>query len=172
MPRKIFHRVLPDINSVLQRSSMGWARTLAHDPNLLHINRQSISLAVAIGVFCAFLPIPGQTIMAILLCYQLRANLPLGIITIWISNPVTIPPMFYLTHQLGAFLLGSDPMVLSVEINWEWFKSLGSDVLLPLFLGSILCGIFFAIVSYFVILSLWRWRVIRNWEQRQGKRTS
>lgn len=151
---------------------MGWAKTLARDPNLLHINRQSISLAVAVGVFCAFLPIPGQTVVAISLCYLLRANLPLGVLAIWISNPLTIPPMFYLTHQLGTFLLGSDPVSLSVQLNWQWFRSLGGDILMPLFLGSILCGIFFAILSYFSILFLWRWKVIKNWEQRQERRTS
>lgn len=149
---------------------MKWAQTLARDPNLLHINRQSISLAVAIGVFCAFLPIPGQTIVAILLCYLLRANLPLGVIAIWISNPVTIPPIFYLTYQLGAFILGSDPIALSVQINWHWFKSLGSDILMPLLLGSFLCGTFFAFISYFTVLFLWRWKVIKNWEQRREKR--
>ena len=172
MPRKFFHRLLPDVSRVLERSSMGWAKTLARDPNLLHIHRQSISLAVAVGVFCAFLPIPGQTVVAISLCYLLRANLPLGVLAIWISNPLTIPPMFYLTHQLGAFLLGSDPVSLSVQLNWQWFRSLGGDILMPLFLGSILCGIFFAIVSYFSILFLWRWKVIKNWEQRQEQRAS
>ena len=170
MPKKLIHRLLPDISKVLERSSMKWARTIARDPNLLHINRQSVSLAVAIGVFCAFMPVPGQTILAISLCYFLRANLPLGVVVIWISNPLTIPPMFYLTHQFGAFLLGSDPVALTVEINWQWFKSLGGDVLMPLFLGSIICGLFLAAVSYFIVLSAWRWRVIKNWEQRNRSR--
>lgn len=145
---------------------MGWARTIANDPNLLHINRQSIAMAVAVGIFCAFIPLPGQTIIAIFLCYLLRANLPLGVTVIWISNPLTIPPMFYLTHQFGSFLMGSDPVALTVQMNWEWFKSLGNDILMPLFVGSLVCGLFFAVFSYFIVLFIWRWRVIRNWELR------
>lgn len=166
MPKKLIHRVLPDISRYLERSSMGWARTIANDPNLLHINRQSIAMAVAVGIFCAFIPLPGQTIIAIFLCYLLRANLPLGVTVIWISNPLTIPPMFYLTHQFGSFLMGSDPVALTVQMNWEWFKSLGNDILMPLFVGSLVCGLFFAVFSYFIVLFIWRWRVIRNWELR------
>lgn len=171
MPKKLIHRLLPDIGRVLEQPSLRWVRSIAKDPNLLHINRQSVSLAVAIGVFCAFIPLPGQTFIAIFLCYQLRANLALGVLFIWISNPLTLPPMFYLTYQLGSFLLGSDPVAFTVQLNWQWFKSLGADILLPLSLGSLLCGIFFAVISYFTVLFLWRWKVIKNWEQRQQKRS-
>lgn len=170
MPKKLIHHLLPNISRALEQTSLDWVKAIAKDPNLLHINRQSVSLGVAIGVFCAFLPLPGQTLIAIFLCYQLRANLALGVLLIWISNPVTIPPMFYLTYQLGSYLLGTEAMTLTVQISWQWFKSLGADILLPLFLGSLLCGIFFALCSYFTILFIWRWNVIKNWEQRQQKR--
>ena len=171
MPKKFLHRLLPDISRILEQSALGWVRSIAMDPNLLHINRQSVSLAVAIGVFCAFLPLPGQTLIAIFLCYQLRANLALGILLIWISNPITIPPMFYLSYQLGSFLLGIDALPLTVQLSWQWFKSLSADVLLPLFLGSLLYGIFFALCSYLTVLFLWRWQVIKNWEKRRQKRS-
>jgi len=42
--------------------------------------------------------------------------------------------------------------------------------LLPLFVGSLLCGTLLASVGYFFVLFLWRWRVIRNWEQRKDAR--
>ena len=66
MPRKTIHRFLPDMGRLLQRPSLRWINIISHDPNLLHLNRHSVSLAVFIGIFCAFVPLPGQTIIAAL----------------------------------------------------------------------------------------------------------
>ena len=170
MPRKIIRRFLPDISSLLKRPSMAWVSFLSSDPNLLHLNRHSVSLAVFIGILCAFIPLPGQTIIAAFMCLWLSANLPIGLMLVWLSNPVTIPPMFYLTHQLGSFLLGSDAVQFTVTLNWDWFSNMGMGILLPLFVGSLLCGIILASVGYFFILYLWHWKVVKNWERRKDQR--
>lgn len=170
MPRKTIHRFLPDIGKLLQRPSLRWIDNLAHDSNLLHLNRHSVSLAVFVGIFCAFIPLPIQTLIAVAMCFWLGANLPIGMMAIWISNPITIPPMFYLTHQLGSFLLGSEPVDFTVTLSWEWFSNLGSGVLLPLMVGSLLCGIILASIGYFFIHYLWRWKVVKNWEERKNQR--
>jgi uncharacterized protein (DUF2062 family) len=170
MPKRTIHRFLPDVNKLLAAPSLSWIRSLAKDPNLFHINRHSVSLAFAIGIFCAFLPLPGQTLIAVVLCYWLGANLPLGIILIWISNPITIPPMFFLTYQLGSNILDTQAVQFTAQMDWQWFKDLGSDVLKPLFLGSLICGSALSIVSYFAVLQLWRWKVLKNWQQRKERR--
>ena len=170
MPKKTIHRFLPNINKLLDAPSLRWIRSLARDPNLFHINRHSVSLAFAIGVFCAFLPLPGQTLIAVALCYWLGANLPIGIILIWISNPVTITPMFFLTYQLGATILDTQAVQFSAQMDLQWLKGLGADVLRPLFLGSLICGSIFSVVSYFAVFLLWRWKVVKNWQDRKEKR--
>jgi uncharacterized protein (DUF2062 family) len=170
MPRKTIRRFLPDIHGLLNQPSLRWVRRLAMDPNLFHLNRYSVSLAVAVGVFCAFIPLPGQTLIALLLCYALGANLPIGVLLIWISNPITIPPMFYLTYQLGTRILDTEAIQFTVQMDWQWFKNLGNDILLPLFVGSFICGTILAIISYFIIFYLWRWKVVKNWRLRTQKR--
>jgi uncharacterized protein (DUF2062 family) len=129
-----------------------------------------VSLACAIGIFCAFLPLPGQTLIAVALCCWLGANLPIGIILIWISNPITIPPMFFITYQLGSSILDTEAVQFSAQMDWQWFKSLGSDVLKPLLLGSLICGTVFSILSYLAVFQLWRWKVLKNWQERKEKR--
>jgi uncharacterized protein (DUF2062 family) len=104
------------------------------------------------------------------MCFWLGANLPIGIILIWISNPITIPPMFYLTHRLGSFILDSDPIPFTVTLSWEWFSSIGSAIVLPLITGSLLCGIIAASIGYFAVRYLWRWKVVKNWEARKDAR--
>lgn len=170
MPRKIIRRFLPDIKELLNRPSLGWIRSLPQDPNLLHLNRHSVSLAVFIGIFCAFVPIPIQTLMVIAMCFWLGANLPLAMVIIWMSNPLTIPPMFYLTYKLGSYILGTTLGDFSVTLSWEWFSQLGSEILLPLFVGSVLAGTVLASIGYFFVLFLWRWKVIKDWEQRKNIR--
>jgi len=80
--------------------------------------------------------------------------------------------MFYLTYQLGVVLLGIEPVQFTVQVNWQWFKSIGADILWPLFVGSILCGTLFSIIGYFTVSYLWRRKVVKNWQQRRQKRLS
>jgi uncharacterized protein (DUF2062 family) len=170
MPRKTIRRFLPDINEFLERPSLRWVKKLTNDPNLFHLNRHSVSLAFAVGIFCAFIPLPGQTLIALLLCYLMGANLPIGILLIWISNPITIPPMFYLTYQLGTRILDTEAVQFTVQMNWKWLETLGNDILLPLFVGSFICGMILSITSYVIIFYLWRWKVVKNWRLRRQKR--
>lgn len=172
MPRKIIRRFLPDLRGMLDRPSLRWISALPQDPNLLHLNSHSVSLAVFLGIFCAFIPIPIQTLLVISMCFWWGANLPIAMVIIWLSNPLTIPPMFYLTYKLGSYILGTEVHRLSFTLSWEWFSQLGADILLPLFVGSLLSGILLASVGYFFILFLWRWKVIRNWEKRKNLRNS
>ncbi len=51
------------------------------------------------------LPIPGQTILAVLGALLLRVNLPVAAISVWITNPITFAPIFYLAYKIGAALL-------------------------------------------------------------------
>jgi uncharacterized protein (DUF2062 family) len=167
MPRKIIRQLLPDMATVLNHPFMRWTAPLIRDPNIMHLNRESVSLAVFIGILVAFIPLPGQTMIAAGLAFWWGANLPISVCLIWISNPLTIGPMFYLTYRIGAALLGSEPMVFTVSLSWEWFSSLGHHILLPLVIGSLLCGIVAAVTGYVLINNLWRWHVIRNWEKRK-----
>ena len=170
MPRKTIRRFLPDMRELLNRPSLGWIRSLPQDPNLLHLIRHSVSLAVFIDIFCAFVPIPIQTLMVIAMCFWQGANLPLAMVIIWMSNPLTIPPMFYLTYKLGSYILGTTLGDFSVTLSWEWFSQLGSEILLPLFVGSVLAGTVLASIGYFFVLFLWRWKVIKDWEHRKDIR--
>jgi len=54
-------------------------QNLIHDPNLFHINRHSLSAGVFVGLFIAFLPIPGQVLVAAFMAWKLRCNLPIAV---------------------------------------------------------------------------------------------
>lgn len=140
---------------------------LLRDPNLFHINRFSIASSFFIGLFCAFLPVPGQMLIAALLALLFRTNLPVAISLIWISNPLTIAPMFLFAYGVGVTLLGHPETHFTIELSWDWAMAQGSAIWLPLLTGSLICGLISGILGYLTILFLWRWKVINNWERRK-----
>ncbi len=133
---------------------------------LWHLNRNSSAAAVFIGVFVAFLPIPSQMIVAAVLALMFRANLPLAVALVWITNPLTMVPMFYGTYQLGSFLLDiQTPIELAPSI--ESFVNNIALIWKPLLLGSVTCGTFFGSIAYGVTRISWRIMVVRKWHKRK-----
>ncbi len=170
MPRKTVRSFIPDVKAFMGNSALGRFTSTINNSNLLNINRHSVSLAVYIGIFCAFMPIPGQTVLALLMCCWLGANLPIAAIFIWISNPITMPPMFYVTYRLGSILLGTKPIALDASLSLDWLIELSNQILLPLIVGSVLSGITLATLGYLLVLQLWRWKVVQKWEKRRDMR--
>ena len=109
MPKRIFRKYLPTPERIRQTKSLSFLGEVLSDPNLWHINRRSLAGAAFIGIFSGLLPIPLQMGLAALLAVRFHCNLPLSIMLVWISNPVTYVPIFYFTYRIGAWLLGMPP---------------------------------------------------------------
>lgn len=172
MPRKIFRRWLPSAGAVRKNHSLRFLGTLLHDPNLFHLNRHSVSVAFFVGVFIAFIPIPGQVFLAAFAAFFLRCNLPLSIILVWISNPLTIPFIFFGTYKLGAAILGNPASEMTFSLSWEWMRYHLHSIWQPLLLGSVLSSILFGSLAYVVIQILWRWSTVSRWKHRRKLRLS
>ena len=170
MPKKFLRRWIPAPKKHRNPRFLGFLRPLMDEPNLFHLNRHSVSVAFFVGIFCAFLPCPGQTIIAALLALALRCNMPISVALIWISNPLTIPPLFYLTYELGRWLLNMPPTAFNFQFTWEWFSMQGKALIAPLVVGSLTTGLISGALGYLFIHQLWRWQVVRSWEHRKRRR--
>ena len=171
MPRKLFRRLIPvklnpKPNSLVAR----WFGPILNDPHLLHLNRHSVSTAFFIGLFCAFLPVPGQTFVVTALALVFRCNLPIAVVLIWISNPLTIPPMILGLHKLGQRMIGHDATASATQLNWQWLSDNFDNIYLPLLLAGATCGLIIGGIGYLTVRILWRWKVIKSWEERKRKR--
>ena len=170
MPKKLFKRFMPSQKAIQEHPSLGFLGSMIQDPNLFHLNRYSVSMAFLVGVFLAFFPIPGQMVVAALIAFWVRCNLPIAVALVWITNPITIPPIFFSTYTLGTWLLDTPTMNLNVTFTWEWINSELKRIWKPLLIGSLCAGSFFSITSYIAIKLTWRWRVIYLWRHRQERR--
>lgn len=170
MPRRFLKRYLPDPARMRRERSLRVFGDALYDPNLWHLNRHSAALAAAVGLFCAFIPVPMQMILAALVAVWLRCNLPIAVILVWITNPVTIPPIFLFTYSVGAMMLGREIRLTEIDLSLEWLTEHVSGALLPLLLGSLTVGLIAAGVGYLATLWIWRFHVIRRWQERLARR--
>ncbi|MCK5894065.1 MAG: DUF2062 domain-containing protein [Endozoicomonadaceae bacterium] len=170
MAKKLFQRIMPDPSYLKANRSLNFLGEHLFDSSLWHLNRRSVAMAFMVGVFCAFLPIPFQMLPAAILALLFRCNLPLSISLVWITNPFTMPVIFYFTYRVGCYILQIPINPTSFEASLEWLKSELSRIWLPLYLGSIITGIVASALSYTGIRLFWRWQIIVNWRERNKKR--
>lgn len=170
MPRKLLRRYLPDPHEVSEHPALRPVGKWLKNPEIWHMHRRSIAGATFIGLFCGFLPIPFQMLIAALLAIVARCNLPLSVALVWISNPLTIGPMFYFTYRLGAWLLNMDVAVNSIELSFSWLFDNLDDIGYPLLFGSLLCGWVAGVTGFVLVRVSWRLHVISRWRLRNARR--
>jgi uncharacterized protein (DUF2062 family) len=170
MPRKTLKQLAPSQAQLQEMRGLRFLGDWVFEPNLWHINRFSASMAFFVGLFVAFLPIPGQMIVAASLALLLRCNLPLSVGLVWITNPVTIPAVFYLAYRVGAMVLDVPVLTIEFELSIEWLRDSLSSTWQPLLVGSLICGTLFGSAGFFIVSMMWRWRVASQWRRRKRRR--
>ncbi|MFN3712898.1 MAG: DUF2062 domain-containing protein [Alcanivoracaceae bacterium] len=165
MPKRMFRKYLPSPDKIRQHRSLGFLGAVLSDPNLWHINRHSLAGAAFIGIFSALVPIPLQMVLAAVLAVRFKCNLPLSIVIVWFTNPFTVVPVFYFTYRVGAWLLGM-PITPPSQVNFAWLI----EQMIPLWVGSILCGLVFGGLAWGIIKLVWRLAVTRSWTVRKRQR--
>ena len=145
--------------------------------HILHIDDtpHRLSLGVALGVFLAWTPTIGlQMLLVVMLAPALRANVVVGIPVVWISNPVTMGPIYLWNYWVGqkflslfmerpeastgelkemlGSLIAKDNLFTVIQDPDFWHKMI--DLLwrfgLDLWVGSLIIGVPIGLVSYFI----------------------
>ncbi len=169
MPKKFFQRYMPNVHAIREHPRLQFLGPLLHDPRLWHLHRRPIAGGVAVGLFCAFIPIPMQMLLAAVVAIHFRVNLPIAVTLIWLTNPITIPPVFYLLYAFGSFLLGRPLQDLNFEFSLDWLMRVLDHIWLPTLLGTVIVAPLTACLGYWLVCSLWRYQVIHSWHKRREK---
>jgi uncharacterized protein (DUF2062 family) len=89
---------------------------------------------------------------------------------VWITNPITLPPVFYFAYKLGTVLLGIPTQTIGSNFSQEWLFHTLANIWQPLFLGCLVLGTLSALIGYWLVNFLWRLQVSRLWQVRREKR--
>jgi hypothetical protein len=167
MTRKTIRRLLPHRRLITENQAIRKLGPRLQDPGLWHINRRSVSGAMALGLFCAFIPLPIQMFIAALGAIWFRVNILIAVPVVWITNPFTITPMFYSAYLLGAWLLDTPPNHFAFELTFDWlFKEL-AHVWKPFLLGCFIAASISALAGFLFVRLLWRYQIIQHIKQRK-----
>jgi uncharacterized protein (DUF2062 family) len=119
----------------------------------IHGTPHSIALGAALGVFISLTPTVGiQMLIAVVIGTFIKANRIIAALLCWLSNPVTILPMYYAYYWLGGKILGIELWTFgnfSERLNQliatkeqlgylTALKQLGFETALPLWVGSLI----------------------------------
>ena len=162
--QKLLHKFIPDHNVIKQHKNLQFLGDKLHDPNLWHLNRRSASMAFAVGLFCAWIPTPGQMAIAAIGAFYFRGNLPISIALVWITNPVTMPPLFYFAYLVGLSVLNLPTATFSVN------AVLSGDILFPFLTGCLIIGVVCSTAGYFGINYFWHYHAAKKWAARKQTR--
>jgi uncharacterized protein (DUF2062 family) len=164
MIRKYFRKIA---------SSKGKIDTLLEKYNLprayFNINRKMVTRGVFIGLFWAFIPMPMQMLAVVAVTPFLRFNVPIAIVMVWLSNPFTMPPMYYMEYLTGNFILGREGLE-NIELSVDWFTQNMGDIFVPLYVGTSFYSIVVSSLIYVLLNWLWVRSVREEKEEKKNKK--
>jgi uncharacterized protein (DUF2062 family) len=166
MPRRFFRKFAFKRHHVSEQWFMTPFRHLLQDHRLWGIRRRTVVPAFAIGIFIAFLPTPGHTLMGALLALAFRVNIPVAALATWVSNPLTMAPMYYFAYRLGRFLLKTPLQEFQFEMSWDWVTHTFLTIWQPMLLGCFILGTCAAVIGYITLDLFWRLS-IANYKTRK-----
>ena len=114
-----------------------------------------------------FIPLPAQMILAALFAIIFSANIALSVALVWISNPLTMPVMFYFAYKIGASILHIPSNNFEFELSWKFLSSQMTLISYPLLVGSLICASVSSLIGYFSIRFLWRLSIISQMKKRK-----
>lgn len=167
MPKRFIKRLLPDHSVFRDHPHLRRFGMRLQDPNLWHLSRRSVPGAVSAGLFIAFLPMPFQMLAAGALAIYFRVNLPISVALVWITNPLTIPVVFYSAYRLGAWILDEPVRRIIIEPSMDGLVSVMGVIGWPLFVGSLIFSITSAVAGNLLVRGLWRLRLVRYHRERR-----
>lgn len=168
--RRFLKRVLPRHEHIRNHRRYRLLHRFLDDPQIFHLTRRSAAGGVANGLFMAFIPVPGHMLLAAASAVLLRVNLPLSIVLVWISNPITLLPQMILSYKVGAAVLRQSLAPVHFEMSLHGMGETFLQTWQETLLGCIILATIAGGAGYVVVNLTWRVIVMRKADQRRRRR--
>jgi uncharacterized protein (DUF2062 family) len=122
-----------------------------------------IALGTAMGMFIGLTPTVGIQMAITIVVYYLclpffRFNCKAAIVTVYISNPLTMVPLYWFDYRVGQFVFGGADItqdrireIITYDGFAEWWRAIVTlfvDLGVPMFAGSLIVASVGAAVTY------------------------
>lgn len=133
---------------------------------LIDATPHRIALSFAIGVFIGVSPLLGiHTVLGLILAYLFRLSKLATLTGVFVTNPVSIIPIYSFCMWVGMLILGVDMTHIVSDIDWLHMSiaSMGKELetlLWPFIVGTLSVGAVGAVAGYFAVryyIKLERW---------------
>jgi uncharacterized protein (DUF2062 family) len=131
----------------------------------------AVAAGVAVGVFIAFLPLPGiHLLIAAALSWLVAGNVVASAFgTTVVGNPLTWPAIWASTYALGHFVLGGPAEAAEPHFQHMFhhmqLAQLWRPLLEPMLIGALPLGLIFAFAAY----GLTRWGMTAFHRRRRAR---
>ena len=169
MPRRLLKRLTPSRDAI---HANRWLRPFKHfltDPRLWSPQRRTVAPAFGAGLAISFVPLPLHLVLATLVASVARVNVPTIIATVFLSNPLTLVPMFYFAYRVGAVMTGFQPQPFAFSLSWDWLQNGLGPLWQPFLIGCLICSIVFGLVGWLTVDVAWRTAVRRRMARRRAR---
>jgi Uncharacterized protein conserved in bacteria len=146
-------------------------RLLLEHPVYWTLNRRNVTRAFALGLLIAFVPIPVHILLATVLALALRLNVPAAIFGTFLTNPLTMVPMYMGAYWVGCHLLDVNIHPIAFTMSWEWLTTQLLPIWKPFLLGCLVLGLSAAILGYAVLGGIWHLSLVLKYHERKGAST-
>lgn len=185
MMKARFNRLLPDRERIQSNRWLRWLGPSLMHPRLWHFSRRGVAVGVSLGVFFGLLIPIAQIPFAAGMAVLMRANVPAAVASTLVTNPVTFAPVYLAAHRLGSALLGKPapapdevptlpvtPRADTSPVEPGWWRSVWRGVLSlgkPLLLGLSILAVSAGLLTYGLIMLVWRLRIVWQWKRRRQR---
>jgi len=104
----------------------------------------------------------------LLAALALRVNVPIAGLAVWVTNPLTMVPIFYWEYRLGALILDEPLRQVPIEPSWAFLGEQIGGVWQPLLLGSFVAATVVASAAYVAVSVTWRTMVRARYRRRRA----
>ncbi|MCW8954547.1 MAG: DUF2062 domain-containing protein [Sulfurimonas sp.] len=122
-------------------------------PEYLSTSRRMVSKAIFIGLLIAFIPMPMQMLAVIAVIPFSKFNIPIALAMCWLSNPFTMPAMYYMEYLTGSYILGMD--TTPVVMTMDWFSENIGNIFIPLYTGAVFYSVVVSSLAYYLVNRFW-----------------
>lgn len=182
MRRSRFFKHMPTAQTIQENRYLKPLGRYLHHHYLWQFNRRGVAGGLAVGLFFGILSPVAQILLGAIGSVMFRVNLPVAAFATLVTNPFTVPPIYYAAYRLGKWMLGGeaagdedfDPEMIGKLAdhqgdvgNWfttavDWVQGVGPQLMLGLAVFATIA----AVLGYVLVSVIWQLQARYRWRRR------